>query len=218
MLEPIETRRRGLLSYPFVWLTLSVVGLIVAIFAEGTIQSAIARHTHPALALWPIVVAFTLASWWLYSGVLHRAGVEGKSDLYLVMGLWLAFLVASTVAISSLLCNIDRGKQKRTMADMRALSSQIEAYLALHPEGADAATMRDVNALINSTLSGRDGWNEPFTVRWHGRHYLIRSLGKDAAPDSGDAVNYVPGETISLDDDIVLEDGHFTRYPAGMQP
>ena len=61
-----------------------------------------------------------------------------------------------------------------------------------------------------------DGWNSWFCYAVDGTpalNYAIRSMGRDGIPDSSP----VWGQTTSFDADVILVDGQFVQYPAGVQ-
>jgi type II secretory pathway pseudopilin PulG len=215
------TRAIALLLNPLVWLLVSIA-LVVAVVAVGRVLSS----EHLSVPRWALtatvvsVLTLVLASPVAYVVLLRRCQVSWMS-----VSLRLAILISSGglllfcfVSATDLLGAIDRGKQKRTMHDMRMIASAIDAYVAGHPDGAHAASTEEVNAVLGSVFPRTDAWSNPFLVNWDGTHYLLRSLGRDGELDEGTtASTYQPGTTSSYDDDIVLEDGQFTRYPAGSQ-
>lgn len=106
--------------------------------------------------------------------------------------------VACSVADDNLLGAIDRGKQKYTMNDMRAIGRAIEAG---HP------------------VQGRvDAWGTKYLVQQVGSSYTIVSFGDCGEPDVSPGTKYASGATNLFKDDIVFADGHFVRYPAGTTP
>ena len=80
--------------------------------------------------------------------------------------------IIAAIAIPNLINAIQRGRQKRTMGDIRTLSTCVEAYAtdwAFYPKVTDGV----VNGLTNYTvptylrkLPQRDGWNNP--LYWGG--------------------------------------------------
>ncbi len=128
--------------------------------------------------------------------------------------------IIAAIAIPNLLNAIDRGKQKRTMADMRSVGTAVEQYAVdfnRYPTTADGAltgiaTYVEPNYI--KKMPDKDGWGGG--LRWdgdtNGVDYSIRSYAKGSAADAG-----TPGTTSNFSDDIIFSVGSFTRYPEGQQ-
>src|SRR5712691_5527477 len=74
--------------------------------------------------------------------------------------------IIAAIAIPNLLNAIDRGKQKRTMADMRSIGTAVESYAVdnnFYPKNlsnAPAATIsQQVSPIYIKTVPTTDGWN-----------------------------------------------------------
>jgi len=124
--------------------------------------------------------------------------------------------IIASIAIPNLLNAIDKGKQKRTMADMRAIGTAVEAYAienALYPTAATAAAIK---ALIDPTyiklMPAVDGWSNTFQVDSGAFAYTIFSHGKD-----GIGTSCPPGTTTNFNDEICFVTGQFQRFPSGPQ-
>ena len=94
--------------------------------------------------------------------------------------------IIAAIAIPNLLNAINRGRQKRTMADMRSIATAVESYavdLNFYPKGIANAT--ELTTFITTTYIKRvpanDGWNNAMAFRTDtaGRHYTIISYGRD---------------------------------------
>jgi type II secretion system protein G len=139
--------------------------------------------------------------------------------------------ILAAIAIPNLLNAVQRGKQKRTMSDMRAVATGVEAYAVdnnYYPTAADCSTYpyTAVGTVIDDSsftqLSPtyianppkRDGWDGLYfySVDAPGNNYEVRSLGRNRAVDG-----LVCGTTTDFNDDIVYADGQFVQYPAGAQ-
>jgi type II secretion system protein G len=138
--------------------------------------------------------------------------------------------ILAAIAIPNLLNAVQRGKQKRTMADIRALATAIEAYNvdnAAYPPASCTYTVyaatgpqiadTSFTALTPTYLAvppRRDGWNRLFLyyVDNVNFNYNIRSLGRNGSADS---INC--GTTTNFDDDIVYASGTFVQWPEGTQ-
>ena len=125
--------------------------------------------------------------------------------------------IIAAIAIPNLLNAIDRGKQKRTMADMRSLGTAVESYAVdnnVYPVAASATaltTIVELGAYIKN-MPTADGWSNTFVVDSVAGQYTIYSTGKD-----GSGSNCAAGTTNSFNDEICFINGQFLRYPAGSQ-
>jgi general secretion pathway protein G len=127
--------------------------------------------------------------------------------------------IIAAIAIPNLLNAIDRGKQKRTMADLRSIGTAIEQYAVdynKYPTTASGAlstitTMIEPNYIKKSPTL--DGWGN--TLQWEGVNtgvaYSVRAYCKDNAQTG------TVGATSLFTDDIVFSVGQFTQYPDGAQ-
>jgi type II secretion system protein G len=124
--------------------------------------------------------------------------------------------VIAAIAIPNLLNAVDKGKQKRTMADLRAIGTAVEAYSVDFTVYPTAASAPAIKALIDPTyikvMPEADGWSNPFQVDSAATGYTIYSQGKD-----GVGINCPPGATSYFNDEICFVNGEFLRYPAGPQ-
>lgn len=133
----------------------------------------------------------------------------------------------AAIAIPNLLNAIDRGKQKRTMADMRSIGTVCEAFSIdneRYPGPTEGwvqvdAIAEQVEPVYIRTLPRLDGWGRPILFWSNGTSYRILSRGKDGEEDQdwSEAKLDEPVETQSFDLDIVFADGMFVVYPEGKQ-
>ena len=124
--------------------------------------------------------------------------------------------IVAAIAIPNLLNAIDKGKQKRTMSDLRAIGSAVEVYAienAAYPTAASAAAIKAlIDPMYINVMPSKDGWSNPFQVDSSPAGYTIYSQGKD-----GIGTNCPPGTTSTFDDEICFVNGQFQRYPSGPQ-
>ena len=142
--------------------------------------------------------------------------------------------ILAAIAIPNLLNALQRGRQKRTMADIRTLATAIEAYnvdnsayptaascpgpqvipdQTPNPVGSNSWTiLRPTYIAIPPTV---DGWRNPlqYSVDNQLFAYALVSGGRD-----GD-VAWPPtcGTTTDYNSDIVYANGTFVQYPDGPQ-
>jgi general secretion pathway protein G len=140
--------------------------------------------------------------------------------------------ILAAIAIPNLLNAVQRGKQKRSMSDMRALATAVEAYavdnnvypLATCQAGlyTTAGTVVDTSSFTKLTPTyiaqppKQDGWGRFYkygVATATGNDYNIWSAGRD-----GTFVGTLScGTTTDFNDDIVYSDGTFIQWPEGTQ-
>lgn len=139
--------------------------------------------------------------------------------------------ILAAIAIPNLLNAVQRAKQKRTMSDMRALATAIEAYHVDNSDfpsaACDAGIYTDLGVQLSATsftrLSPtyiamapmRDGWADfmVYNVNNGFAKYNIRSYGRDKTAAA--AINC--GTTTDFNDDILYTNGTFVQWPEGAQ-
>ena len=126
--------------------------------------------------------------------------------------------IIAAIAIPNLLNAIDRGKQKRTMADLRSVGTAIESYSIdnnLYPNaGTNMATLAGVlEPLYIRNTPANDGWSRAISVSCSTTEYTVCSGGKDG----GNCVNDAGGATQSFNDSITFANGQFVQWPEGAQ-
>ena len=139
--------------------------------------------------------------------------------------------ILAAIAIPNLLSAIQRGKQKRTMADMRVLATAIETYQVdetFYPSatcsgGLYTAVGPPLDASSFSVLTPTyvmntppllDGWGHflLYMVDNGGAQYNLRSSGSNGVVDTTQC-----GTTTDFNDDIVYSNGSFIQWPEGPQ-
>jgi general secretion pathway protein G len=130
----------------------------------------------------------------------------------------------AAIGIPGLLNALDRGKQKRTMSDLRSIATALESYAVDHSRYPDA--QGSANLLVQPLAENymrmvptTDGWGRAMLYssldpQADGAEYILWSLGADGQDDGNDGN---AGETTDIDADIVIFDGHFAQWPAGIQ-
>ncbi len=133
--------------------------------------------------------------------------------------------IIAAIAIPNLLNAIQRGKQKRSMADVRAIATASEAYAVdnnVYPGGGYSAYSTGPALVIQSQVSPtyikqvpeKDGWGSTFYYGTsnNSQQYQVISNGKDGIGNTS-----VNGKTTNFNDDIVFENGSFIVFPEGVQ-
>ncbi len=136
------------------------------------------------------------------------------------------------IAVVNMINAIQRGKQKRSMADLRSLSTALEAYatdrnfypaaagyslpsgLSL-PTGTFGAVAGDLSPTYIRVAPLQDGWNSWYLYGSTATRgdYAVRSAGADGVPQSSPTF----GPTSDFNADIILVDGAFVQFPEGAQ-
>ncbi|MGE5276948.1 MAG: prepilin-type N-terminal cleavage/methylation domain-containing protein [Acidobacteriota bacterium] len=138
--------------------------------------------------------------------------------------------ILAAIAIPNLLNAVQRGKQKRTMSDMRALATAIESYSVdnnFYPPAAcnpgtyttsgntlDLSSFTNLQPTYIAQVPRQDGWGRfmEYAVDNTLFRYNIRSLGRD-----GSTQTFVCGTTTDFNDDILYSNGTFVQWPEGTQ-
>jgi type II secretion system protein G len=141
--------------------------------------------------------------------------------------------ILAAIAIPNLLNALQRGRQKRTMADIRTLATAIESYnvdnssypaaitcpgpsvLPANPPtpitSASFAVLRPTYIAMPPYV---DGWRNPLRYAADNQlfAYALASPGRDGIMDT-----VVCGTTTDFNSDIVYANGTFVQYPDGPQ-
>ena len=125
--------------------------------------------------------------------------------------------IIAAIAIPNLLNAIDRGKQKRTMADLRSVGTAVESYAVdnnVYPVSVLNTTLQTIiqTGAYMKNMPLADGWNHAFVVDSATTGYTIYSTGKD-----GTGTDCAGVTTQTFNDQICFQNGQFIRYPAGSQ-
>ena len=127
--------------------------------------------------------------------------------------------IIAAIAIPNLLNAIDRGKQKRSMADIRSIGTAVESYAVdnnFYPKvNSYAAVVPFLEPIYIKTAPTSDGWNKVWTFAGdttNGVDYTVTSLAKD-----GIASAITGGMTNDFNCDILFANGQFFQWPQGTQ-
>ena len=126
--------------------------------------------------------------------------------------------IIAAIAIPNLLNAIDRGKQKRTMADIRSLGTAVESYAVdnnFYPKvNSYGAVTPFLQPIYIKTVPTTDGWLNPWDAdsSANGALYTITSAAKDGTQGTNNG-----GTTTDFNSDIVFANGQFFQWPQGTQ-
>jgi general secretion pathway protein G len=140
--------------------------------------------------------------------------------------------ILAAIAIPNLLSAVQRGRQKRSMSDMRTLATAVESYSVdnnIYPSAScspnsytgDTAVVLDDSSFISliPTYVGKtvlkDGWGHYFryAVATAKDQYRIECLGRDNSYDGSISC----GTTTNFNADIIYSNGTFIQWPEGTQ-
>ncbi|MGH9750905.1 MAG: type II secretion system protein GspG [Candidatus Polarisedimenticolia bacterium] len=150
----------------------------------------------------------------------RRRRVAGFTLIELLIVVAIIGLIAA-IAIPNLRNAMDRAKQNRTLADIKAIGTALEQYAVdnnTYPRGladANAATLGSyVSPLYIRNVPAGDGWNNPWHVETNasGTIYTITSYGRDGMPGPTPG-----GPTADLNCDIIYSNNSFYQWPQGAQ-
>jgi type II secretory pathway pseudopilin PulG len=156
-------------------------------------------------------------------GALPRSGLGVATGVMLLVAVLSNFVMLplfAAIAIPNFLNAVQRGKQKRTMGDIRVVATAVESYAIdnnRYPAG-DGPTVESIASYLEptyvTTMPRVDGWGSPlqYEISPAQLEYRIESFAKDGV-DSGPDV----GTTTDFNHDIVFATGSFICYPDGTQ-
>ena len=134
--------------------------------------------------------------------------------------------IIAAIAIPNLLNAINRGRQKRSMADIRTIGTSVEAYavdMAFYPTfsagtgTAITSTFRDfLQPTYVKAVPLGDGWRTPFYAASESRFYTLVSATRDKTTGT-DSWTTGSRTTTDMDCDVVYSNGSFVSYPEGIQ-
>ena len=118
--------------------------------------------------------------------------------------------IIATIAVPQLLDAIDRGRQRRTMADMRNIATANGTYRV--DQGTYASVLTDLEPTYMQVVPANDAWGNAFQYSASNGSYSLESYAADAA--DGPAA---PSPWINdpYDVDLELTNGQFTQAPTG---
>jgi general secretion pathway protein G len=149
-----------------------------------------------------------------------RLKKEGFTLIELLIVVAIIGIIAA-IAIPNLLNAIQRGRQKRTMADMRAIGTAVESYAVdnnKYPAGGSAIStiQNTIEPRYIASVPTVDAWNGTFdylsSPATSPQAYSVESYGKNLTDES-----YTVGTTTNFNNDIIFSQGLFTQYGEGSQ-
>ncbi len=132
--------------------------------------------------------------------------------------------IIAAIAIPNLLTALQKGRQKRTMGDMKTIANGLESYdvdIGMYPNDTFANLANYLSPFYIASFPRRDGWNNLFVYQTASPFdvYSLISYGRDRAPGGGQTGSLVYGQYFvvqrmsDFDTDIYLSNGQFTWAP-----
>ena len=145
-----------------------------------------------------------------------KQGSKGFTLIELLIVVAIIGIIAA-IAIPNLLNAIDRGKQKRSMADMRSIGTAVESYAVdnnVYPVAVTAVALQGlVQPIYIKSMPTTDGWSNTFAVASAITQYTVTSFGRDGTSQGCVASTITTG----FDQDMCFANGQFIQYPQGTQ-
>ena len=138
--------------------------------------------------------------------------------------------ILAAIAIPNLLNAVQRGKQKRSMSDIRTMATAVEAYAVDNnnypPGGACDGKYTTADQVMNDTSLSllaptyianpvrKDGWDHfmIYETTSNQQEYSFISKGRDNSLATVACIT-----TTNFNDDIVYANGGFIQFPEGAQ-
>ena len=148
---------------------------------------------------------------------LQKTVARGEGGLTLIELLVVVAIIGiiSAAAVTNMQSALDKSRQRKTLANMRNLSTAISAYNTDYSElpgnGLTASELEDLlEGNVFNTVDATDAWGYDLAYSSNAGSYTVESYARDGA--DGPA-NITPATKTEFDNDMVLVDGRFLNSP-----
>jgi general secretion pathway protein G len=127
--------------------------------------------------------------------------------------------IVATIATPHLMDALDRGRQRRTMADMRSIATANGMYrvdrgcyadVLVHFEGIETT-----DTVYLQSVPLKDAWGTPFVYSSGGTSFALTSLGSDGVAGPAAPANWM---NAPYEPDLKMTNGLFTQAPTAASP
>jgi general secretion pathway protein G len=126
----------------------------------------------------------------------------------------------ASIALPNLMRAMNKARQSRTLADMKAIGNAMESYAVennTYPRGLTDANAQILSSYVSKylqTVPPGDGWSNPWHIDTNaqGTIYTITSYGADGASGTN-----AGGPTNDFNSDIIFSNNSFYQWPQGAQ-
>ena len=133
--------------------------------------------------------------------------------------------IIAAIAIPNLLNAINRGRQKRSMADIRTVGTAVEAYavdMAFYPQFGsgdfNGTWFGYLEPTYVKTVPRNDGWRTAFRASSESRFYTLGSAARDRVFETTlTSTSYNGRTTQSMDFSTVGNSRQIMSFPEGIQ-
>lgn len=133
---------------------------------------------------------------------------EGFSLIELLIVVAIIGIIA-TIAVPQLMDALDRGRQRRSMSDMRNMATANGTFRV--DTGAYAAALANMQPTYMQVVPVNDGWGNAYTYTG-GNTYTLTSLGSDGATGPAPPAPWINNPYTP---DLTMSNGQFTQAPTG---
>jgi len=125
----------------------------------------------------------------------------------------------AAIAIPNLVNAIQRGRQSRSVGDLRGLATAVAMYqqdYAKFPLADDWVSTAEIAGSIRPYMGAvvsMDGWLRSFMYISDGDNYTLVSYGMNGVADEP----WAQGPIHYFDEDLVIQGGAFMQWPEGVQ-
>ena len=219
-MTPANTRLLRSATWGILAVIVGVAAWMAGIITEAAlINGCTWAERHAPLVYLATALLFGVIFFFLHRlSFLNRDSAASRTQVFVLL-LVAPWLVGLLITAPNQLGALNRGRQKRTLADMRQIGIALDQYRDSHGEFPASQDIDELRAhlLEFSPIPDRDAWGHPWVVEVSSVAYTLISLGKCGQPDFPSPAQYDFGVTTGYQSDVVYSGGEFVRWPEGIQ-